>query len=151
MKRAELNLVIDVLLLLCIAAIAGIGLLIKYVLVPGYLRSQIYGQNVSLFFWGLDRHQWGTIHFTIGLAFIALLGLHVVLHWPMVVGIYRSLVPNRLARWIIAMVLTCLTVLLLAFAAFVKPQIFSQGHAQGTPCRQCDEPCDIRLYPSQSP
>ncbi|MHC4076764.1 MAG: DUF4405 domain-containing protein [Planctomycetota bacterium] len=63
MKRAKLNLIIDALLLLCLAGIAGIGFLIKYVLVPGYQRWEIYGRNVSLFLWGLDRHQWGTIHF----------------------------------------------------------------------------------------
>jgi hypothetical protein len=43
MKRAKLNLIIDALLLLCLAAIAGIGFLIKYVLVPGHLRWEIYG------------------------------------------------------------------------------------------------------------
>jgi hypothetical protein len=35
MKNPKLNLIIDALLLLCIAAVAGIGLLIKYALVPG--------------------------------------------------------------------------------------------------------------------
>ena len=98
MKRAKLNLIIDALLLLCLAAIAGIGLLIKYVLVPGHQRWEIYGRNVSLFLWGLDRHQWGTIHFIIGLVFLSLLVLHVVLHWSMVVGVYRRLIPNRFAR-----------------------------------------------------
>jgi len=52
MEKSKLNLVIDALLLLCLAAIAGIGLLIKYVLVPGYQRWEIYGRNVSLFLLG---------------------------------------------------------------------------------------------------
>jgi len=149
MKRAKLNLIIDALLLLCLAAIAGIGFLIKYVLVPGHQRWEIYGRNVSLFLRGLDRHQWGTIHFIIGLVFLALLVLHVVLHWQMVVGIYRGLIPNRFVRWIIAMILLVVTVFLLAFPYFVRPKVIEQGKGIGSnrelgPCdAKCDTKCDI--------
>jgi len=119
----KLNLIIDALLLLCIAMIAGIGLLIKYVLIPGYLRWEIYNQNVELFFRGLDRHQWGTIHLVIGYVFLALLVLHIALHWQMIVRIYRQLIPSRLTRWIVALILVCLTVLFFTFSFFVKPKI----------------------------
>jgi hypothetical protein len=142
MKKPKLNLVIDALLLLCLAAIAGIGLLMKYVLVPGYLRWEIYGRNVDLFLYGLDRHQWGTIHLIIGLVFLSLLVLHIILHWQMIVGIYRGLIPNRFARWMTALVLICITILLLSFAYFVKPEVIEQGRGKGrgrvvrTDCRQ---------------
>ena len=127
MKKSKLNLIIDAMLLLSLAAIAGIGLLIKYVLVPGYLRWEIYEQNVSLFFWGLDRHQWGTIHYTIGLVFLALLLLHIVLHWQTIIGIYRRLIPNRFARWIVALILLVLTIILIAFPYFINPEVIEQG------------------------
>ena len=149
MKKTKLNLVIDVLLLLCLAAIAGIGLLIKYVLVPGYLRWEIYGRNVSLFLWGLDRHQWGTIHFIIGLIFISLLLLHIVLHWSIIVGIYHKLIPNRVARGVIVLILICVTIILFAFPYFVKPEVLEQGIGKGYglgpgPCdAKCDTKCDI--------
>ncbi len=149
MKKSKLNLVIDALLLLCLAAIAGIGLLIKYVLVPGYQRWEIYERNVSLFLCGLDRHQWGTIHFIIGLVFLALLVLHIILHWQMIVGIYRRLVPNSFARWGIALILLVVTILLFAFPYFVKPEVIEQGKGTGTgwglwPCdAKCDSKCDI--------
>ena len=157
MKKSKLNLIIDALLLLCVAAIVGIGLLIKYVLVPGYQRWEIYGRNVSLFLWGLDRHQWGTIHFIIGLVFLALLVLHIVLHWQMVVGIYRKLIPNRFARWITALILLVVTILLFAFPYFVKPKVIEQGRGKGrgqglVPCdAKCDSKCDMLRYPSESP
>jgi len=140
MKRTKLNLIIDALLLLCIAVIVGIGLLIKYVLVPGYQRWEIYERNVNLFLWGFDRHQWGTIHFIIGLVFITLLVLHIVLHWPMIVGIYRRLIPNRFARWIIALSLICVTILLLAFPYIVKPKIWEQGQGKGRGWQQYETP-----------
>ncbi len=153
MKRAKLNLIIDALLLLCLAAIAGIGLLIKYVLVPGYQRWEIYGRNVSLFLWGLDRHQWGAIHFIIGLVFLALLVLHIILHWQMIVGIYRGLIPNRFARWVIVLILLVITILLFAFPYFVKPEVIEQGRGKGrgqgpVPCdTKCDSKCDIPKWP----
>jgi len=151
MKRAKLNLVIDALLLLCLAAIAGIGLLIKFVLVPGYQRWEIYERNVSLFLWGLNRHQWGKIHFIIGLVFLALLVLHVVLHWQMIVEIYRRLIPNLFVRWITALVLICATIILFAFSYFVKPEIWVRGRGRGSglvPCdAKCDYKCDIPWYP----
>ena len=149
MEKSKLNLVIDALLLLCLAAIAGIGLLIKYVLVPGYQRWEIYGRNVSLFLCGLDRHQWGTIHFIIGLVFLALLVLHIILHWQMIVGIYYRLIPNRFVRWVTALILLCVTILLFAFPYFVKPEVIEQGRGKGRgqvlgPCdATCDSRCDI--------
>ena len=131
MKRTKINLVIDALLLLCIAAIAGIGLLMKYVLVPGYQRWEIYGRNVDLFFWGLDRHQWGTIHLMIGFVFLVLLVLHIVLHWAAIVAIYRKLIPNAVLRCIVAVVLICLTILLFAFSFLVKPEVQERGFGLG--------------------
>jgi hypothetical protein len=127
MKKSKLNLVIDGLLLLCIAAIAGIALLMKYVLVPGYKRWEIYGRNVDLFFWGLGRHDWGTIHLVIGFVFLALLVLHIVLHWGMIVSIYRVLIPNTVLRYIVAVVLICSTILLFAFSFLVKPEVQERG------------------------
>jgi len=138
MKKSKLNLIIDGLLLLCIAAVVGIGLLIKYVLVPGYLRWEIYGRNVELFFWGLDRHQWGAIHLVIGIVFLALLVLHIVLHWPMIVSIYSKMIPNRFARWITALILIFITIFLLAFSYFVKPEVYEQERGKGHGWRQFD-------------
>jgi len=125
--KAKINLVIDALLLLAMAAIAGIALLIRYVLPPGSQRWEIYGRNVELYFWGLDRHGWGSIHYVVGLAFVGLLVLHVVLHWGMVVAIARRLIPNRLARRVAAVLLVALTVALVVFPAFVKPDLVEEG------------------------
>jgi len=117
-KKSKLNLIIDALLLLCIASIAGIGLLMRNVLVPGY-------------FWGLDRHQWGTIHFVIALVLLALLVLHVVLHWAVIVGIYRKLMPNVKARWITAIILLAITITLAFFSYAVHPVVSEGGRGAG--------------------
>ena len=132
MKKAKLNLIIDALLLLGMAAIIGIGLLIKYVLVPGVVRWEIYGRNVELYFWGLGRHQWGMIHFVIGLIFIALVILHIVFHWPLIVNIYKSMISNKPARWVIVIILILLTLALMAFSYFIKPEVIDRGHGSGS-------------------
>jgi len=140
MIKSKLNLVIDALLLLCIAAMAGIGLLMKYVLVAGYHRWEIYNRNVELFFLGLGRHDWGAVHFVIGLVFLVLLILHIVLHWGIIIAIYRKLIPNRIARCITTVILVCLTILLLIFPYFVKPEIQEGGRGMGRGWRQHDMP-----------
>lgn len=131
MKKSKLNLILDALLLLCIAAIGGIGFLMKYVLVPGHQRWEIYRRNVDLFFWGMGRHEWGTIHLVIGFVFLALLVLHLALHWGKLVSIYRTLVPNRFGRCVITVILVCLTILLLIFPLLVHPEVHEIGYGKG--------------------
>ncbi len=131
MKKSKLNLIIDAILLLCMAAIAGIGLLMKNVLVPGYKRWDIYGRNVELYFWGLDCHQWGTIHFIIELVLLALLVLHIALHWSMILGIYRKLIPNIPACWITTIILLALTIALAFFSYTVSPDVHERGRGAG--------------------
>jgi hypothetical protein len=131
MKKAKLNLVIDALLLLCTAAIVGIGLLMKYVLVPGFKRIEIYGRNVELYFLSLNRHEWGTVHLIVGYIFLALLVLHIILHWSLIVSIYRKLIPSRPARWIAAIIIAALTIVLIVFAYFIEPEVQEGGVRSG--------------------
>jgi hypothetical protein len=64
--KSRINFLIDVVMFLMMMAIAGIGFLMKYVLVPGSERWEKYGSNVDLFLWGWDRHQWGALHLILG-------------------------------------------------------------------------------------
>jgi hypothetical protein len=127
MKKSKVNFVIDVLLTAALASITGIGLLIKFVLVPGFKRWEIYGRNVELYFWGWDRHEWGYLHFLTGCAFAVLLVLHVVLHWSLIVSIYRSMVPRPWLRRALAVVFAFLLIWLFAFAAMVRPEVSEKG------------------------
>jgi len=139
--KSKLNLIIDALLLLCLSAIAGIGFLIKHVLVAGFRRWEIYGRNVELLFWGMDRHEWGTVHYIIAWVLLGLLVLHVVLHWKMIAGTYRRLIPGRALRYTIAIVLAGLVILFLIFPLLVTPDVREHGRGMGrhhreTPVRQ---------------
>tara|TARA_R110002033_G_scaffold38827_3_gene78300 strand:+ start:2890 stop:3105 length:216 start_codon:yes stop_codon:yes gene_type:complete len=51
------------------SAVVGIGFLIKYTLISGKERNVIYGKNVELSLFGMDRHEWGYIHLVIAFVF----------------------------------------------------------------------------------
>jgi len=78
MRKDTLNYIVDLFALLVMLGMVGTGLLIKYQLPPGSRG----GHGMTL--WGLDRHEWGDVHFWLAVALAALLVLHVALHWTWV-------------------------------------------------------------------
>ena len=123
MDKSKVNLIIDALMFLCVMAIAGIGLLIKYVLLPGKETAAVYGRKVDLFLFGMDRHAWGRIHLIIAFVLLGLLALHVVLHWNMIVSIYCRLIRRKAVRRIVAITIFIGGIFLVVSPFFVKPEI----------------------------
>lgn len=123
MDKSKVNLVINALMFLCVMAIAGIGLLIKYVLLPGKETAAVYGRKVDLFLFGMDRHAWGTIHFIIACVFLGLLTAHIVLHWNMIVSIYCRFIRSKVVRRIVAVIIFVVGTFLVVSPFFVKPEI----------------------------
>ncbi len=122
-SRSKINFVIDALMFLDMMAIGGLGFLMKYVLVPGEKRWDIYHENVDLFFWGLDRHQWGTIHLILGYILLGLLVLHIVLHWNQILCMFRGLVRRKKIRVFLGWIFLPLSLLCLLFAFFVPIEV----------------------------
>lgn len=120
---SKLNLVIDIIMFFVMMVVAGIGFMIKYLLIPGFRRNEVYGKDVELYFWELDRHQWGTVHLVFSLFLLFLLILHIVLHWKMICNIFRRMISPRPARRVLAMVfmVACLSIAGLPF--LLKPYI----------------------------
>jgi len=104
-------------------AIAGLGILMKFILIPGKERWAKYGGNVELLWLGMDRHEWGTIHLSIGFTLLGLLALHVVLHWKVIVGLFQKMVRNQKARQLIVPAFVVASLLLLIVPLAVKPEI----------------------------
>jgi len=123
MTKAKLNLIIDAVMMLVMAALAGLGFLMDLVLIPGRERVLRYGRDVELYMLGWDRHDWGWLHEILGLILLGLLVLHVVLHWGQIVGIYRRLISRAALRKIFAVVFAAVTVLLLLFWLAVSPDV----------------------------
>jgi len=131
MNKARLNLLIDIVMTVLMAAIGGLGFLIHWVLIPGEERPAVYGSRVDLYWLGLDRHAWGDVHLGLGIALLALLVLHVALHWGQVVGIWRRMVASGAARIVLALGLLVLVAALMAFPAFIQPEVTEGGRGEG--------------------
>lgn len=131
MNKANLNFVIDALMFLCMTAIAGLGFLTKYVLLPGRESTIKYGRRVDLSLLGLDRHDWGAIHLYLGFLLLALLVLHIVLHWNMIPSLFARLVAPSRQRWQIAVVYGLLTAALLIFPFLISPEVKDGDAGQG--------------------
>jgi mono/diheme cytochrome c family protein len=71
--RALLNLVVDVLAAALLTAMVGTGYILWFALPPGTNRTHML--------WGLLRHQWGAVHFWLSATLLAVLAVHVALHW----------------------------------------------------------------------
>jgi len=104
--KAKLNFIIDALMFICMTAIVGFGILMKFILIPGKERWGKYGRSVELLWLGMDRHEWGTIHLSIGFMLLGLLALHIVLHWKVIVGLFQKMVGNQKARRICSRLIT---------------------------------------------
>jgi hypothetical protein len=81
MKRSILNIVIDAIAAAIMLGMIATGIIIRFTLPPG--------SGHTLGVWGLTRHQWGDLHFWLSLAAVAIVVLHLALHWTWVVSIVR--------------------------------------------------------------
>ncbi len=83
MKRSKLNFIIDIIAFIAFIILTTTGILMRYLLPPGS------GKHSTI--WSLDRHEWGSIHFWLSVAFFSILALHLIVHWRWIV----SLVTGR--------------------------------------------------------
>ena len=132
--KTKLNFITDAFMFLVIMAMAGLGFLMKYVLVPGRERWAKYGRNVNLTMFGWDRHDWGDIHLDLGLIFLGLLVLHTILHWRQIVGLFQKFVPAERRPWVL-LIFVLLAVFLIYFPFLLSPEFGALGRGMG-PLRQ---------------
>jgi hypothetical protein len=91
-RKNTLNFVVDLAALVVMLALVATGLLLYFILVPGSRG----GQGLAL--WGWSRHDWGDLHFWLSLSLLALIILHVILHWDWVCFTVRRWVSPAAAR-----------------------------------------------------
>lgn len=125
MRKPYWNFLLNATMTLCMSAIIGIGFLIKYTLISGQERKEVYGQNVELYLLNMNRHQWGTIHLILGFVFFGLLIIHVFLHWKIVTTVYQKIIKVKLTKRIVAFLFVAICALLILAPFFVQPEIIS--------------------------
>ena len=130
--KSNVKFVIDAVMFLCMAALAGIGFLMKYVLLSGKEAQVKYGTKVELSSLGLDRHEWGTVHLIIAFVLVGLLILHIVLNWKQIVSMFQRLISSsQISRKIITAVFTIVCVLLIIFPFIMNPEVQEIGGEGG--------------------
>jgi len=82
MNRSRLNVVVDAAAFAAFVFLTTTGVLSRYVLPPGS------GRDATL--WGLNRHDWGDIHFWVAVVLLGVLVLHLALHWKWILYIVRG-------------------------------------------------------------
>ena len=121
-NKTHINLIIDAIMFLVLMAISGLGLLMKYVLIPGYKRVGLHENDVDYYFFGLSRHEWGDIHLWLAFLFLFLLVLHVILHWNMIICIFRQMISGKSLRISIASLIGVAGLFLLLSPLFLQPE-----------------------------
>ncbi len=125
MKRSTANVLIDTVAAICLLGMIGSGYILRFPLPPG--------TNKRLMLWGLSRHEWGDVHFWTAILLLAVLLIHLMLHWDWIVSVARKRLmvagapgPKlyRNAGIIAAIVLP---LVLLAFAYAARISVVEQG------------------------
>ncbi len=115
--------IIDAMSLMVFTTMISTGLILKFILPPGSGRMEMVlgsrgrgHQTIDLFV-GLTRHEWGTIHFYISLGFLALLIVHLALHWNWIVCMLWGTkeAPHSKQRRLITLGIVTFIVFALAF------------------------------------
>jgi hypothetical protein len=131
MDKPKLNFIIDGLMFLCLMALAGLGFLMKYILVSGQDAWAKYGRNLSLSWLGWDRHDWGGLHLYLAFALLILLVIHIILHWRQILTYFYHLVPNPGLRFKIAVIFLILSLVLIYFPFMITPDTQERGRGGG--------------------
>ncbi len=95
MKRNTWNFIVDGVTLMLFGGLAWTGFLMHYVLPPRYGRAH----GTDLLLWGWDRHDYGQIHFYLALGMLALIVIHVWLHWSWVCSTVSSLLGRAKVKY----------------------------------------------------
>lgn len=93
MERNKLSCLVDALMFVALGATALIGLLLGFVIPKGEAPPG------AKYLWSLHRHDWGAIHLYLSLAFLALLILHIILHWSWIKTTSKRYLGNASVLW----------------------------------------------------
>ena len=129
-NKTKLNFVMDALLFLDFSAMIGIGLMIKYVLLTGEQKKEIFGVNFEQTFLGLNRHGWGNIHLYLGFIFLGLILLHIIIHWSLIVAMFKKFFERFRMKKSIAFLFTSVCFLLIVVPLFILPVNGKMGNEQ---------------------
>ena len=111
--KKNLNIIIDSFAYAEFVFMASTGLLMHYTLPAGS------GHHTTV--WGLDRHEWGALHFWLSVAFLATIALHLIIHWKWIIAIIKGRKTESSGLRFGLGLFGLIALLILAFTPFVSP------------------------------
>ncbi|MGM0621547.1 MAG: DUF4405 domain-containing protein [Bacteroidota bacterium] len=129
--RQKVNIVIDILMFVVMAALAVIGFFIRFTLISGEARWEKFGSNIEITLLGLDRHQWGFIHLVLGVMLAVLLVLHIFFHWKQIICLFRRITPLRTQRYALVFTLTVVSLLIFISPFLLQVELGEPIRGQG--------------------
>jgi len=122
-NKSNANFIIDALMFLAMMALAGTGFVRKFILLSGSASKALYGYKVHMTLLGFDRDAWSIIHLYTGYFILALLLLHIILHWKQIKIMCKKLISQNTTRLVITIIFVLLSIALLVFPFVIPPVI----------------------------
>src|SRR5210317_1582444 len=136
MKRPKLNFIIDILAFIAFVLLTTTGILMRYILPPGSGKHNLI--------WGMDRHEWGTIHFWISILFFSILALHLFTHWKWILSLIRGRPRDRSGYRVGLGIVGVLAIILLSIAPLLTPIESTSGNKNNTENHGSSDEHEIR-------
>lgn len=90
MNRTKLCYCVNLAMFLALLSLASVGALLGL----GIGRGPHWAAHTR-HPWGMSRHGWSDLHALLGLVFLALLAVHIALHWSWIIGTTRGLIAAK--------------------------------------------------------
>jgi len=87
MKRTRVNFIINGLIAIGMLVLMATGMIQTWILPPG--------TNHTLALWNLSRHEWGDVHLWFAVGTVALVFVHIILHWRWIIATSCRLIPGK--------------------------------------------------------
>jgi hypothetical protein len=124
MQRSNQNLIIDITTFIAFVLVTTTGVLMKYLLPPGS------GHHTTI--WGMDRHEWGDIHFWMCVVLLGLLAVHLILHWKWIVCMIRGRPREESGARVAIGIVGLIALIAIAVSPIVSPvEIDESGYGKG--------------------
>lgn len=115
MKKSDWQYIIDTLLIMFIIGIAIIGFLMDLVIPKAPQVSES-----AKYFLGLQRHQWGNIHFYLSIAFAVLVIIRLIFSWNWIKGKAHQILHRGWGTMLVLITVVSLLVLFLFWALYPR-------------------------------
>ena len=110
-NRLKLNIIVDLVIFLAMAVTSISGVVIKIIAPLRRVAQEEWVRNAAeWFFQSWNRRTWAHIHLWAGVIVMALLVVHIALHWQVVDGFFKKYIPNKGLRTSLYMVLLLLLI-----------------------------------------